>query len=250
MQDSDLIATALFTRGWTRLEWGLFGSMQQGIFQVQQDKISAAIGDFDGAMKVFPSQDGKDSMHPQLLGCLVMYRSRARAVLALSKGERIPASMLLALDDVADTVGKQNIDDLYTRALVTGTRKSWHQAGYLSTRATAFNTAGLPGQALKELNTLEGLIEKTYRKDETHQFAWLDILRANIYMGLEEFGEVTERAKQALLACQDINSVTNIAIIADIYGQLLASSHKASSEVQELGDILRKSATTVIKPDG
>ena len=137
MNDSDLLATALFTRGWTRLEWGLFGTMQDGVFQMQQDKVSAAIRDFDDAIKVFPSSDGKDSMHPQLQGCLMMYRCRAQAALALSEGKHISASLLLMLDDVADTVGQQNIDDVYVRALVTGTRKSWHQAGYLSTRATA-----------------------------------------------------------------------------------------------------------------
>jgi hypothetical protein len=91
---------------------------------------------------------------------------------------------------------------------------------------------------------LESLIEKIYRKDETRQFAWLDILRANIYMNLEELGEATKYAKIALVACQDIHSITNIAIIADIYVRLLASSHKASSDVQELGDILETSPAT------
>ena len=241
MSDSDLLATALFTRGWTRLEWGLFGTMQQGVFQVQRDKMSAAIHDFDHALQVFPSEDGKDSMHPQLQGCLLMYRCRAQAALALSEQKRVPASLLLQLDEIAHTVGQQNVEDVYVRALITGTRKSWHQAGYLNTRATVFTTAGFPGQALRELNSLEMLIEKTYRKDETRQFAWLDILRANIYMGLKEFGEATHYARQALLACQDIDSITNMAIIADLYGRLLMSPHRESREVQELGEILGKS---------
>jgi hypothetical protein len=107
----------------------------------------------------------------------------------------------------------------------------------------------LPGQALKELNALESLIEKTYRKDETRQFAWLDILRANIYIGLEELGEATKYAKRALLACQDISSIKNIAIINDIYGRLLTSPYQASSDVQELGDILRRSPATAIKTE-
>ncbi len=249
MSDSDFIATALFMRGWTRLEWGLFGTMKEGAFQAQQDKISAAIRDFEEALQVFPGQDGKESMHPQLLGTLTVYLSRAQAALASSRGERIPTSVLIALDNVADTVGRQNIEDLYIRALLTGTRKSWHQAGYLNTRATVFNTAVLPGQALKELNALESLIEKTYRKDETRQFVWLDILRANIYIGLGELGAATDHAKRALLASQDINSVTNTAIITDIYGRLLKSSHKASSDVQELGEILKKSPITLTEPE-
>ena len=82
MNDSDMLATALFTRGWTRLEWGLFGTMKQGVFQIQQDKISAAIRDFQAAMQVFPGQDGKEEMHPQLLGVLTVYLSRAQKDMA------------------------------------------------------------------------------------------------------------------------------------------------------------------------
>ena len=241
MNDSDLLATALFMRGWTYLEWGLFGVMKQGVFQVQQNKVSAAIRDFEAAKHVFPAQDGNEHMHPQLLGALSVYLSRAQAALATSRNEPIPPQLLIRLDDVAETVGRQNVDDLYMRALLTGTRKSWHQAGYLNTRATVFNTAGLPGQALKELNTLENLIAKTYKKDETRQFVWLDILKSNIYIGLGEFAMATMHARQALLASQDINSITNIAIITDIYGRLLRTSHKTSSDVKEIGDLLQAS---------
>jgi hypothetical protein len=66
-----------------------------------------------------------------------------------------------------------------------------------------------------------------------------DILKANVYMGLKEYGEVTKYARRALLACQDINSVTNTAIITDIYGRLLKTRYRTSSDVKELGEILR-----------
>jgi len=243
MDDNDLIVTALFTRGWTRLEWGMFGTIEQGIFQVQQDKLSAAIRDFQEALHLFPAQGGKENMHPQLLGNLKIYLSRAQSALALSRKERVPASVLIGMDDIADTVDKQNIDDLYTRVLIRGQRKSWHKAGYLIARTSAFNIAGLPGQALEELNAFEEQ-EKSFGKDETRQFAWLDILKANIYIGLEEYSSATEYARKALLACQDINSVTNIAIITDIYGRLLKSPYRASGDVRELGDMLRKTSIT------
>jgi hypothetical protein len=58
-------------------------------------------------------------------------------------------------------------------------------------------------------------------------------------MRLEEYEEATKYARQALLACQDINSVTNTAIITDIYGRLLQSRYRAASDVKELGEILR-----------
>jgi transcriptional regulator with XRE-family HTH domain len=239
MDDRDLIATALFTRGWTRLEWGLYGVMKQGIFQVQSDKLHEAIHDFEEAKKIFPFQDERQGMHPQLLGRLTTYMNRAEAALALSKKDRVSASKLIALDDVADTAGRQNINDPYMRVILTGTRSGLHQAAYLSNRSAVFMAAGLPGKALKELNSLEALTENTYRKDETRQITWLDILKANIYIGLEEFNLATKLARQALLACQDINSITNTAIITDIYGRLLRTRYGASSDVKELGEILR-----------
>jgi hypothetical protein len=249
MNDNDLVATALFTRGWTRLEWGLYGAMKQSVFQVQQDKLEAAIHDFEEAKKVFPTRNGKETMHPQLLGRLMTYKSRAQAALAVSKGESIPASVLMTPDDVAELVGRQDVDDLYTRTLITGTRSGLHEQAYLSNRSSIFTAAKLPGQALKELNASEHLTEKTYRRDETRQFTWLDILKANIYMELEEFRTAADYARRALLACQDISSITNIAIITDIYGRLLQTDHKASRDVQELGDILRKSPIRLIESE-
>ncbi len=247
MDDSDLIATALFTRGKTRLEWGQFGTIEQGTFQVQLDKTKAAIRDFQEALQLFPAQGDKESMHPQLLGILTIYLSRARALLAVSRGERIPPSVLVALDNAADTVDRQPVDDPYTRVLVRGTPTGWHKASYLSKRATVLNIAGLPGQALKELKAIDQLTESTYSRDETRHFVWRDVQLATVYMGLEDFGTAAEKAKQALLACQDIRSITNTAIITDIYGRLLTSRHKASSDVQELGDILRESPVSFLE---
>ncbi len=248
MVDSDLIATALFTRGWTRLEWGLFGTISQDVFQVQQDKLSAAVHDFQEANAIFPSQDGKE-MHPQLQGFISLFLSRAQSVLAASKIQKIPASSLLALDGVEGSVNKENIDDQTIRIQVTGTTTGLHQAAYLSNRATAFNAARIPGEALQDLNALGSLVEKTYERNEIRQLAWLNILKANTYMALGEYSFATQFATQALLACQDIRSVTNTAIVTDIYGRLLRSNHKASSDVQELGDILRESPVTFIEPE-
>ncbi len=174
---------------------------------------------------------------------------RAQSVLAISKGERVPASLLVNIDNIADTVDKQKVDDLYVRALVRGQQKDWHTGSYLSSRAITFNAAALSGQALKEFNALKDLTEKTFGRDGTRQFAWLDILQANIYMGMKEFGVATKYARQALLACQDIRSITNIAIITDIYGRLLKSRYKSSSDVEELGDMLRESPVNFLEPE-
>ncbi len=60
MNDNDLLASALFSRGWTRMEWGLYGTIEQGMFQIQQDQLEAAIRDFRRAKDLFPTVDGRE----------------------------------------------------------------------------------------------------------------------------------------------------------------------------------------------
>ena len=82
--DSDLIATSLYTRGCTYLEWGMFGKLAMGVFQIQEDKIRCAIRDFEDAKQT--PENGEEGLHPQLLGRIRMHLSRAYAVLKLHKG--------------------------------------------------------------------------------------------------------------------------------------------------------------------
>ncbi len=126
----------------------------------------------------------------------------------------------------------------YTRVLVTGTRGGFLQGSYHDTRAAAFVYTGHPGKALLELRAIEKLTGKKLGQDVTRYYAWLDVLSANAFIGLGEYGEATKRAKRALVTSHDINSVTNIANIVDIHGRLLNSSYKGSADVQELGDML------------
>jgi tetratricopeptide (TPR) repeat protein len=244
MHDHDLLATALYTRGQTALEWGVFGQVAQGRLQIQQDKLQNAIRDFQTALALFPQHNRGESMHPQLFGLISVFLYRAQMLLAVIKKEQVPLSVFASLDSIEQTVNQQNIEDPHTRVLVTGTRTGWKQAGYLDNRATVFLIAGYSGKALQELSALEGLTEQTYKQDATRQFTWLDILKANAYMGLENFDMATQHAKKALLSCQDICSVTNMAIIADLHGRLLESRYKTSSDVLELGDILREAPIT------
>lgn len=241
MNDNDLLATALFSRGWTRLEWGSFsfGPSEQNVFQLQIERIDDSIRDFQRALDLFPGKAGKEHMHPQLQGILTMELKRAQALQASTRRERIPNEIFVTIDNIAETVDKQHIEDRYTRVLMKGDRVSWNQASYMCTRATVLNAAGFPGSALRELSILEKLTEKTYSRDETRRFAWLDILKANMYFGMGEFGPAADVTRQALLTCQDIRAKTNIAIVTDIYGRLLKTSHKASKNVEEIGELLR-----------
>lgn len=237
MQDSDLIATALYTRGGTYLEWGMFGTLAKGVFRVQPEKIEAAIRDFENAKR--EPNDRQKALHPQLVGLIVVHLSRAYAILNLSKGEKVPVLTVALLDDAKDMADSQSIDDPYTRILVTGSQTGFIKGEYHSTRAAALNTAKMPGAALKELNAFETLQRGSFGKDLTRHHAWLDIVYANSFMGLREFEEATRRARKALAASQDIHSITNLANIVDIHGRLLGSPYKTDAEVQELGDMLR-----------
>ncbi len=236
MNDSDLTATSLFTRGWTRLEWGLFGTVTENTFRVEQSKIEDAISDFEKAKETVAAEE----LHPQLLALISVFWSRAQIVLNVERGKKPGVSAIVEVDNVADLVGSQNIDDPHNRVLMTGTRTGFHKGGYLDNRAAIFNAAGLPALAMKELNALESIMDVAYRRDYTRQHAYLDILRAKTLIGLRDYSEAAKSATRALLASKDINSVTNTAIIRDIYGHLLLSNYKKSVDVRELGDILQE----------
>ncbi len=241
LQDSDLTATALYTRGCTYLEWGMFGLLNKGIYQIQREKIEAAIHDWESAKRLYI--DKEKSMHIQLLGRSDVHLGRAYAILSISKGEKVPGFALTLLDQAEDTTGIQNIDDPYTRALIVGERVSFTKGGYHSARAAAFTAAKMPGAALKELNTLEAL-QQGVAKDLTRRHVWLNIVAANTFMDLENFEEATKHARNALAASQDINSITNLTNIIDIYGRLLRSPYRIDADVQELGDMLKDTLTT------
>jgi tetratricopeptide (TPR) repeat protein len=242
MKDSDLIATGLYTRGCTYLEWGMFGFLKKGVFQVQRDKIELALRDLEQAKKVHGNKE--KNIHEQLLGRIDLHISRAYAILNISKGEQVPGFAIAMLDGAEDKVEVASIDDPYTRVLVTGERVSFTKGGYHSARAAGFNAAKMPGAALKELKALEALQQGDgVGKDLTRRHVWLDIVAANAFMELGNFDEATKHAKNALAASQDINSITNLTNIVDIYGRLLRSPYKADADIEELGDMLRDTFT-------
>jgi tetratricopeptide (TPR) repeat protein len=244
MQDSDLTATALYTRGCTYLEWGIFGLLNKGVYQIQHEKIEASILDWENAKKIY--KDEEKDMHIQLSGRIDVHLGRAYALLSVSKGEKVPGLALTLLDQAEDTAGVQNIDDSYTRALIVGERVSFTKGGYHSTRAAAFTDAKMPGAALKELNAVETL-QQGVSKDLTRRHVWLNIIAANAFLHLENFEEATKHARSALIASQDINSITNLTNVMDIYGRLLRSPYNIDVNVQELGDMLRDAFTTHIQ---
>lgn len=246
-KDIDLIATALYTRGRTYIAWGRCGMLKRGVFQVQIDKIDKAIRDFEDAKKVPENTDR--SLHPQIVGLIDTYLSRAYAIRNLSQGQDIPALVITLLDNAEENADRESIEDPYERHLVTGSLKGFVKGEYHNNRAISLTTIGQPGAALKQIETLESLRQGGIGKQFTRSQIWLDIVAADAYIGLEQFGKATERATRALVACQDINSVDNLACVVDIHGRLLTSSYKKEPDVDELGDMLRETLTDLIEQD-
>jgi tetratricopeptide (TPR) repeat protein len=231
MEDEELLARALCARGYVTMTWGLFGVNKQGIFQVDRVKVQSAIEDFMQALTY-------ERIHPQLQGNIKLHLSRALGTLtATYQGSQITQVLLLA-DEVETTVASEPIDDIYIRTLVTGTASGLHKGSYLLGRATTFNAVGLPGKALKELNDAKDLMAKTYGRDETRKYVWSDIVTAETFMGLGEFGEASIIAEKAFIVCQDLNLLTNIMILTDIYNRLVAID-KAIPGLKEFGDLPR-----------
>ena len=238
MEDNDLLAAARYKRGVIKLSWGQFGIIEQGHFQIDSDKVQDAIRDLQAILNKADEFPG--SLHPQMQGYTLIQLSRALGV--LKQGQRDPRlrNALTFIDQAADTMERGHIDDLYTRVMVTGTLSGLHLGSYLLHRANVFNTLGLAGKALNELNHLQQLTLRTYGQEETRNQAWIDIVRAESLTGLGEYAEATNKARGALIACHNIHSFQNVATVVDIHSRLAASSYGASTDVKELGDMLEE----------
>jgi tetratricopeptide (TPR) repeat protein len=245
--DIDLIATALYTRGRTYLQWGRCGTLENGVFQVQPDKINKAIRDFEDAKKLV---EGTEKMlHPQVVGLIDVHLSRAYAIRNLSQGKEVPALVFTLLEDAEEKADSQSITDPYERHLVTGSLTGFVKGEYHNNNAVALTIIGKPGAALEEIERLEGLRQGAIGKDLTRKQIWLDIVTADSYMGLGRFKEAAERAKRALISSRDINSVSNLAYVVDIHGRLLQTPYKDKPDVDELGDMLTETLTAGTEQD-
>ena len=243
--DIDMTATALYTRGRTYLEWGMYGTFEKGTFQVQESKINKAIHDFEEAKNL--TKDTEKELHPQIAGRIDMHLSRAYAIYNLNAGKEVPDLVFAMLNSAEENADRDSINDPYERELVTGSQVGFAKGEYLNTKVRALTIAGRPETALTELTKLESLRYGRIGKHLTRNQIWLDIVAADVYMGIEEFEWATKRATRALAACRDINSVGNFTHIVDIHGRLLKSAYKAESDVAQLGDMIDETLTAHIE---
>jgi hypothetical protein len=177
-------------------------------------------------------------LHPQLRGSAQLQLGRAQLALNSIFSKKDKGNALLLVDQAADYIGCDPIDDSYTRLIMTGTLSGLHQGGYRLIKAGILNIAGVSDKAIIELSQLRSLTDQTYGHDETRYHAWSDIAMAEALLALEEYQEATFKVKGALIACYHINSIQNVTMIADIYSRVTAGSYGASAEAKEVGDML------------
>jgi tetratricopeptide (TPR) repeat protein len=108
-----LLAASQYTRGIINLAWGAFGNqVKQGTVILQQEKLEAALIDFEQALK---------QASPQLKGIIYSEMARAKALTATS-----PTDMTITLklmEQAEQFVEVDSTDDFYTQIMVNGDLK-------------------------------------------------------------------------------------------------------------------------------
>ena len=114
---------------------------------------------------------------------------------------------------------------------------------YLLNKAITYNLIGRSEQA-EEI--LDDELEQAIPRHQTRQNAWMQIVWAQVALKQRDFFTATSMATSAFLACRDIHSVGNLAIINDLYTQLVTvkSSDVNKQGVYDLGAMLTASYTT------
>ena len=189
--------------------------------------LQAAIADFEEASKYAAAE---------LKGSILRELGRAQG---LSRGGEINTTLAQKTTEAAGNwVGIVSTkDDLYAQIL-RGRPGGLTDGAYHLGRAITFNATGRPNMAIQALDDLEQVTTGRIPHDQTRNNAWVDIIWAQTALGMKDFDIATTKATNALLACQDINSITNIATIKDIYARLLQTNYKEKQNVKNLGKLL------------
>ena len=226
----DLIAAALYARGFVRLTRGIFGEKAAiGMIEPNREKLTEALSDFEQALPL---------ARPQLKGLLLLEVSRVQGLLRGSVTDITKA--LSTMELVGKLIGSERgNEDSYTRILLDGVVKGLSEEEYLLGSAITFNAVGRPDKALEVFEDLEELDERKRRgKDHTRHHAWVEIVQAQAYLGTKQYNVATVNAARAFLVLRDIDSVGHIANIRAIYNDLLKSPYCGHKEVKELGEML------------
>ena len=225
---NDFVAAALYRRGYTMLEWGIFGDgTARGMMsqEPQRKKIEAAIGDFEEALL---------SARPQLKGAIWLELSRAQGIL---KQTTIALRLVGQAESMIGTL-HETIDPL-EQILLDGALSGLNEGMYLLGKAASFTVVGRTTTAVEILDELEELQNgQGIARNQTRRLAYSDLLRAEASLGTKEYVTAATRALNALQIYQDIGTLDRIAWINTIY-ERLAQKYRHHPEIKALGGMLK-----------
>lgn len=220
-----VVAASQYTRGVVNLAWGAFGNhVKQGNIILDQEKIEAALADFERALK---------TASPQLKGIIYSEMSRATALLATSP---IDVSIALKLIEQAEPfIGVDGHDDFHTQILLNGDLKGLDKRRLILGRAKTFLALKRPAKAIEEMAELDRLKEGI---SHPRRRAWAHILSAQAAFNLGNYAVAVDNAVSAFGDCREAHSITHLARINELYTQMLTSPYRNNTEVKSLGRLL------------
>lgn len=226
---NDFIAAALYRRGYTSLEWGIFGeNTTRGMMNQEPDrkKIESAIVDFEKALL---------DARPQLKGAIWLELSRAQGIL---KQTSIALSLARQAEDMIGT--GVLIADPLEQILLAGALSGLNEGMYLLGKAASFIVMGRTTTAIEVLDELEELKNgKGIARNQTRRLAYMDTLRAEASLGTKDYITAATRAMNAFHTFQDIETIDRIAWINTIYERLV-QKYGHHPEVKALGRMLKE----------
>jgi transcriptional regulator with XRE-family HTH domain len=224
---NDFFAAALYRRGYTNLEWGVFGDeVRRGIMNSEPDrkKIETALVDFEEAL-----------LHalPQLKGAIWLELSRAEGIL-----RNTPMTLNL-LSQAEDMVGSgSKVADPIEQILLEGALNGLNEGMYLLGKAASLIVVGRTTSALELLDDLDELKNgQGIARNQTRRLAYADTLRAEAALGARDYFTAATRAISALQTFLDIHTIERIAMINTIHRRL-AEKCGNHPEVRVLGKML------------
>ncbi len=226
------VAPALYARSHICLVWGMLGeNTSQGIVTLDYSKVLLAINDLQAALG--------SATRPHLQGLITSELGRAQAFFAVRGGKVVDATSAMEAMSQSKAapgfIGRGSRQEPYLQWLLDG--KVVSDGGYLLNKAITYNLLGRSAQAEQ---ILDDELEQAIPRSQTRQTAWMQIVRAEVALKQKDFLTATSLATSACLACRDIHSVENLAIINDIHNHLqeVKSARVDQQSVYELGVML------------
>jgi transcriptional regulator with XRE-family HTH domain len=230
---NDFLAGALYRRGYTSLERGIFGDQVAfGMMNREPDRkqIEAAIVDFEEALL---------HARPQLKGATWLELSRAQGIL---QNTSITLNLSSRAGDMVG-VGSNAVDPL-EQILLEGALNGLNEGMFLLGKAASLIVVGRTTTAIELLDDLEELNNgRGIARNQARRLAYADTLRAEAYLGTKNYVTAATRAISALQTFRDIHTIERIAWINNIHRRLV-EKYGNHPEIKVLGKMLADYYTT------